>query len=282
VVRLPVADIPENLKQDLSMSHVDSFLSVLTLALLHILSSRLPFIHSVHHSNWLSFSGGVAVAYVFESLLPKLGEWQGLILGQGQIKSAVPNLCKDLGIVEYCEGMPKFINYEIFLLALAGVVSFLWVDWVLQSRKGKKNEPGAPSDLFNLHIGIFATYNVLVGYITVHNILPGRFVQALLVMALALHFLGLNHTLWIHYRDRFDNVGRWIFAASLFVGWVLGVMTEFAETIYIGMYSFLAGAIIVSVFNDELPNRHEGQFWPFLSGVLIYTYLMMNIYSSIK
>jgi len=116
----------------------------------------------------------------------------------------------------------------------------------------------------------------------VHSILPGSFVQVLLVIAIGLHFLGINHTLWIHYRDRFDSFGRWIFAASLFYGWVLGVLNEFAQTIYIGMYSFLAGAIIVSVFNDELPNRHEAQFWPFFLGVVIYTFLMMNIYSYVK
>jgi hypothetical protein len=104
----------------------------------------------------------------------------------------------------------------------------------------------------------------------------------LLVIALGLHFLGINHTLWIHYRERFDDLGRWVFAASLLFGWWLGVLTDFAETVYIGMYSFLAGAIMVSVFNDELPRRHEGQFWPFLAGVFVYTYLMMSIYSSIK
>jgi hypothetical protein len=265
------------------MPYASSFLAVLTLALLHILCGRLPLIHSVRHSNWLSFSGGVAVAYVFESLLPKLGEWQGMILGQRQTKSVVPKLCEDLGIIEYCGGLPKFINYEIFLLALAGVVFFLWVDWVGQIRTEKTGEAGqGHSDLFGLHIGVFAAYNVLIGYITVHSILPGSFVQVLLVIAIGLHFLGINHTLWIHYRDRFDNFGRWIFAASLIYGWVLGVLNEFAQTIYIGMYSFLAGAIIVSVFNDELPNRHEAQFWPFFLGVVIYTLLMMSIYSSVK
>ena len=153
------------------MSSVDSCLAVLILALWHILCGRLPLIHSVHHSNWLSFSGGVAVAYVFESLLPKLGEWQGLISGQGQMKAAVPKFLEGLGLVEYCGGMSKFINYEIFLLALTGVVAFLWIDWVVQSRK--ESEPDTGSNLFNLHIGIFAAYNVLMGYITVHNILPG-------------------------------------------------------------------------------------------------------------
>ncbi len=264
------------------MSYLDSFLAVTILAGWHVLCGRLPLIHRVGHSNWLSFSGGVAVAYVFESLLPKLGEWQGLITKPEKAKAAVPKACQDLGLLEYCGDLSKFINYEIFLLALAGVVFFLWVDWVVQARQEKLGEAGAAGDLFGLHIGIFAAYNMLIGYITAHNILPGRFVQVLLVIALALHFLGVNHTLWIHYRERFDGVGRWVFAAALWFGWVLGVMTEFAEAIYIGMYSFLAGAIIVNVFNDELPNRHEGQFWPFLSGVLIYSYFMMHIYSYTK
>jgi hypothetical protein len=83
------------------MSHVDSFLAVLILALWHILCGRLPLIHSVHHSNRLSFSGGVAVAYVFETLLPKLGEWQELISGQRQMKATVPKFFEDLGLVEY-------------------------------------------------------------------------------------------------------------------------------------------------------------------------------------
>jgi hypothetical protein len=267
------------------MSQIDSFLAVVTLALWHVLCGRLPLIHGVRHSNWLSFSGGVAVAYVFESLLPKLGEWQGLMAEQGKMTNAAPKICEDLGMVDYCGGLPKFITYEIFFLALTGLVLFLWVDWAVQARQGKAGDSGqdhSQSKLFALHLGIFAAYNVLIGYITAHNPLPGRFVQVLLVMALALHFLGINHTLWIHYRERFDNLGRWVFAAALFVGWILGVLTDFAETIYIGMYSFLAGAIIVNVFNDELPNRHEGQFWPFFMGVLLYTYLMMNFYSLIK
>jgi hypothetical protein len=260
--------------------YLDSFLAVLILALWHIFCGRLPLIHSVRHSNWLSFSGGIAVAYVFESLLPKLGEWQGMMSGQSDLKSVVPKLFEDLGLVESYGEISKFINYEIFLLALSGVVFFLWVDWVVQYKK--TSEPEAPGDLFGLHIGVIAAYNVLIGYITAHNVLPGRLVQVLLVIALALHFLGINHNLWLHYRERFDNLGRWIFSASIFLGWLLGVMTEFAQAVYIGMYSFLAGAIIVTVFNDELPNRHEAQFWPFLAGVIIYTYLMMNIYSYIK
>jgi zinc transporter ZupT len=265
------------------MPQVDSFLAVLALAVLHILCGEWRLIHSVHHSNWLSFSGGVAVAYVFESLLPKLGEWQALVAGQSQKTIAVPKFLEDYGVIAWYGGLTKFLHYEIFLLALTGVVFFFWVDWLIHARMGKNHEPGAPhqapAGLFWLHTGLFGLYNALIGYVTAHNHLPGRYTLLLLTLALGLHFLGMNHTLWLHYRDRFDDRGRWIFAVSLFAGWALGVMTEFAQAIYIGMYSFLAGAIIVSVFNDELPNRHEAKFWPFFLGVLIYTTLFMSIYA---
>ena len=58
------------LQEVCSLFYLDSFLAVLVLAFWHIFSGRLPLIHSLHHSNWLSFSGGVTVAYVFESFLP--------------------------------------------------------------------------------------------------------------------------------------------------------------------------------------------------------------------
>jgi hypothetical protein len=56
------------------VTYVDSFLAVLALGVLHILCGWFRIIHTDRHSNWLSFAGGVAVAYVFMGLLPKLSE----------------------------------------------------------------------------------------------------------------------------------------------------------------------------------------------------------------
>lgn len=267
------------------MLYVDSFLAVVALAALHILCGRFRIIHTDRHSNWLSFAGGVAVTYVFLVLLPKLNDWQAKLVERSQEEPVVPKICEALGIVKWCGGLSKFFTYEIFLFALAGLVFFFWVDWFVHSENQPKTEKGkgqAHSGLFWLHIGVFAAYNVLIGYIAVHNDLPGRFVLVLLVIAIGLHFLGINHSLWKNYRERFDRSGRWIFAASLFTGWLLGVLTEFAQMIYIGMHSFVAGAIIVNVFNEELPNRHEARFWPFFLGVIGYIVLLMSIYAVLK
>jgi hypothetical protein len=248
------------------MLYVDSFLVVLALAALHIWCGRLRIIHTDRHSSWLSFAGGVAVTYVFLGLLPKLSDWQAKLIERSQAEPVVPRICEALGIIKWCGGLSKFLTYEIFLCALAGLVLFLWVDWLVHyenqpSTEGVSSPP--PSSLFWLHIGVFAAYNALIGYIFVHNNLPGRLLSLLAVIAVGLHFLGINHSLWKDYRERFDGIGRWIFIASLFAGWLLGVLTEFAQAVYIGMHSFLAGAIMVNVFNEELPNRYEAQFWLF-------------------
>lgn len=267
------------------VTYVDSLLAVLALAVLHILCGRFQIIHTDRHSNWLSFAGGVAVAYVFMGLLPKLSDWQGKLVKQSQVEPVVPRICEVLGIVKWCGGLGKFITYEIFLCALAGLVFFFWVDWYVhpENRPGQEEGSGQPhAGLFGLHVGIFAAYNLLIGYILVHHNLPGKLVLVLLVIAIGLHFLGINHSLWLSYREKFDHFGRWIFSASLFTGWLLGVLTKFAQTIYIGMHSFLAGAIMVNVFNEELPKRHEARFWPFLLGVIIYTLILMSVYAVIK
>ena len=61
-----------------------------------------------------------------------------MMSGQSDLKSVVPKLFEDLGLVEHYGEISKFINYEIFLLALSGVVCFLWVDWGGAGQENKR------------------------------------------------------------------------------------------------------------------------------------------------
>ncbi len=265
------------------MPHLESLLAVLALAAVHILCGRWRIICTEHHSRWLSFASGVAVAYVFVGLLPKMSKWQATIIAQSKVEFAVPKICEVLGIIEWCGGLKNFLNYELFLCALAGLVLFCGIDRAMHlSRKytSGEGEPDlAPAGLFWFSIGVFAAYNTLIGYISVHSDLPGRFVLLLLVIAIGLHFLGINHGLWKNFRERFVGPGRWILAASILAGWLLGILTDFAQMVYIGMYSLLAGGIIMNVLNEELSDRHEAPFWPFFLGVTGNTLLMLSIYA---
>ena len=101
------------------MPLVDSMLAVLALAALHIFCVRLRVIRQEEHSPWLSFAGGVAVAYVFMVLLPKLSDWQMMVaqVQRGSLAAA------SLGPQEM-ESIKKFLIYEVFVSALAGLVVF--------------------------------------------------------------------------------------------------------------------------------------------------------------
>lgn len=180
------------------------------------------------------------------------------------------------------ESLKKFIIYEVFTSALAGLVVFYGLErtvyWFKARQKPELRARIRSTGLFGVHISIFAAYNILIGYMVVHGEIPGRLVLILGVVALGLHFLGINHELWRNYQEKFDRYGRWILAAALLLGWLVGVLTDFDKQIYIGMYSFVAGAIIMNVFNEELPSGSLARFWPFFLGVTGYSLLWLSIY----
>jgi hypothetical protein len=268
------------------MHLVDSILALLALASLHVLCGRLRIIHQEEHSPWLSFAGGIAVAYVFMVLLPKLSDWQSLFVAQMPKDALVSGLPNTQTLVAKSGGLKRFVIYEVFASALAGLVVFYGLErgvhWSLDCQKGTTRSGFHPSGLFWVHISVFAAYNLLIGYMVVHSIIPGRFVLVLGVIGIGLHFLGINHGLWKNYQERFDRYGRWILAAALLAGWVLGVLTAFGKQVYIGLYSFLAGGIIMNVFNEELPSGPQARFWPFFFGVTGYSLLWLTIYTFFK
>jgi len=262
------------------MHLLDSIVAVLALAALHIYCGKLGIIRQDDHSPWLSFAGGVAIAYVFMVLLPKLSDWQALV-AQVQGQNPVSGSLGTQG-----ESLKKFLIYEVFASALAGLVVFYGLEravyWFKARQQQELRARVRATGLFGVHISVFAAYNILIGYMVVHSEIPGRLILILGVVAFGLHFLGINHELWRNYQEKFDCYGRWILAAALLVGWSVGVLTDFDQQVYIGMYSFVAGAIIMNVFNDELPSGSQARFWPFFVGVTGYSLLWLGIYRFVK
>ena len=137
------------------MPSVDSMLAVLILAALHVYCVRLKVIRQEEHSPWLSFAGGVAVAYVFVVLLPKLSDWQ-VTVAQMQRDSL---LATPLGPQEM-ESVKKFLIYEVFLSALAGLVVFYGlgraVYWLRQRQRKENRATVLAIGLLWLNLAVFA------------------------------------------------------------------------------------------------------------------------------
>lgn len=224
------------------MEHLASGLAAAAFALVHLLGARLDFLRSLPRSIWLSAAGGVSVAYVFVHILPDLAEHQR------EVEHA---------------GILAQIENHVWLLALVGLAAFYGLDRL--ARRRKRDEA-----VFWIHLGSFALYNLLIGYLLV-----GREGGLLFyAVAMGLHFLVNDQGLREHHGREYAR-SRWLLAAAPVAGWVLAVVTDLPDLAVTALFAFLAGGIILNVLKEELPEDRESRFWAFAAGIAGYAALLL-------
>jgi zinc transporter ZupT len=238
-----------------------TFVAVAVFVLVHLFVGRLQFLEGVPRSRWLSLAGGVAVAYVFLHILPELSSHQ-LTLETHAATSRI-----------------AFLEAEIYLVALAGLSSFYGLERYVRGSRAEVRACGQADEperrVFWLHIGSFAIYNALIGYLLVHREQPGVWSLVFYTVAMALHFVTNDYGLRHDYKQAYDREARWIIAAAVVVGWLLGLFVEVSEIGLALLFAFLAGGVILNVLKEELPEERKSRFLPFLSGVVSYAALLM-------
>lgn len=227
-----------------------------SLALAHILAARLPAVADRHRRRWLSFAGGVAVAYVFIYILPELVEYQRII------RDSAP---------------PFFAGRHIFLVALLGMCIYYGVERLaitFRTARASEDEGRVNQRIFWVHIGSFAVYNALVGYLLVREFQETT-ARAIFAVAIGMHFLVNDYALEQHHLDDYRRRGRWILSAAVLAGWALAASYQMPEPVIAVLFAFLAGGIVVNVMKEELPEERQGRFVAFLVGAAIYTALLL-------
>lgn len=106
VLIVSVAWTPDTWK--LGSMQLISLLAVIGLALVHIFSTRLIVLSAIPRSKWLSFSSGMAVAFVFLALIP------GMAADQREVLNTV--------------GAAGFLTKHIYLAGLVGLLTFYGVE----------------------------------------------------------------------------------------------------------------------------------------------------------
>jgi hypothetical protein len=234
-----------------------SALIAIGLALTHLFSGKLQFA-PIPRSRWLSAAGGVSVAYVFVHILPELNRHQAVL---EQVESEV---ISDL-------------EHHVYLIALLGLTVFYGLERIAklsrQRRKGDTTSPG----VFWLHIASFSIYNGLIGYLLLHREQPGIISLLLFSGAMALHFVVNDSGLRQHHKHIYDRIGRFLLAAAIIVGWVLGSTTEIGLAAIAVLFAFLAGGVILNVLKEELPEERASRFWAFALGAGIYTAILLAL-----
>jgi hypothetical protein len=242
--------------------YVATFTAALLLAAVHILAGKLRFLNVIPRSAWLSAAGGASVAYVFIHVLPDLVEQQRQYVGA--IRTHLP-----------------YLERHVYLLALAGLVTFYGIERMVKLDR-QKNREAAGMDItspgiFWLHTTFFAAYNFLIGYLLLHREQPGPISLFLFWLAMSLHFVVNDYGLREDDKEQYQRVGRWLLGAVVVMGWAVGALTALHPAMTVILFSFLAGAVILNVLKEELPESRRSRFWTFFAGAAAYALLALLI-----
>lgn len=230
-------------------------IAAISLAILHVAGGRLRFITYLPRSRWLSFAGGVSVAYVFLHLLPEIAEAEEALEGAGEA----------IGL----EGQVPY------LIALIGMALFYGVE--IQARKARKDQAGNGRSVFWFSIGTYSAYNGLVGYLLHERIEEGLTTLVVFTVAMGLHFLMNDFALREHHRDLYSSVGRWLLVGAIFAGAVMGWVAELSDAARGSVVAFVGGGVILNVLKEEIPEDRESSFTSFALGAGLYGLLLLAL-----
>lgn len=232
---------------------------VAVLVLVHLFAGRLRFLDITPRSRWLSFAGGISVAYVFVHVFPELQEAQH-------------HFSESLG--------ETWFDHHVYVVAMLGLIVFYGLELFVQ-REGpdRDDRESARRDaaVFRLHLAMFVLYNALIGYLLVHRVEQDVRGLLLFAFAYALHFIVNDHGLSSHHRTRYRRIGRWLLSAAVLAGWLAGLVLEVSEGTVHVLFALLAGATILNVLKEELPEDRQSRFLPFVGGAFGYAALMLAL-----
>jgi hypothetical protein len=232
--------------------------AILLLACVFAFGKYLRISPSRHARQWLSAASGASVAYVFVRALPEMSEAQN-VFTRVTLDRELP-----------------FPELHVYTAALIGFLFFYGLENMISrsgAPRGAEQEPAARLT-YRLQLGGFAAYGGLVGYLMVHQ----RSLPTLLyLIAMALHFLGVERSFERDYGPIYDRSGRWLLAAAILAGGSAGIFTSMSEELLATLLGLNCGGVIINSMIMELPTEKEGRFWPFCLGAIAYSLLLLLI-----
>lgn len=233
------------------------FMLILSIASTHLLVSRLHFQSETKAYRFLSFTSGVAVAYVFLHLFPDIADARDKYSTAG--------------------GAQGIIAEQLFLVSLVGLIVYYGIDRVSDMIGTSLDQQSPRSGTINIliHAAGYGFYNFMIGYLVVNLPRPGIVPVLLICIVLALHFLGLGHHFRHTHQELYDRWLRWLFVACLLSGWAAGEVLGLSTFFKAVAFAFLAGAMIINTIKEELPDSKQARYAPFLAGVALFFAVML-------
>ncbi|OIJ08851.1 hypothetical protein BKP35_17345 [Anaerobacillus arseniciselenatis] len=226
---------------------IDAFVIGIFFVTIHLLANELIPADRIKRLRWLSFSGGLAVSYVFVYVLPSLHR------EQHQLKDYASTFT---------------MESELYFIGLLGLLLFYGIENSVSYAQAKGF--AEYHAFFWLQVGFFAFYNMLIAYTVMASEIKG--VQAVFYgAAIGLHFIAVAHDLWRKDPDRYRKVGRYVLASGIFVGWGIGTSLQLSSVMQSLIFAFISGAMILNVLKNELPKERDAHFPTFAFAIISYT-----------
>jgi hypothetical protein len=234
-----------------------AFAATLVLVSFHYVSpwlaNRLP----DQGTAFVSFSGGVAVAYVFLHMLPNLVEYN-----------------KPIGAFLLSnQWLTPFTELLIYIVALCGFLIYYGLD-VLAERYQLAGY--GYKLVYGLHLAMFCIYNFLITYTMALRALSSITATLLFTFAMALHFVLTDRKFCRAYPNAFDHKGRFILICALLMGWLCSVIFDPVNVLVAAfMVAFLAGSVLLNVFREELPATGLLSYCWFVFGTVLIAVILL-------
>ncbi len=186
-----------------------------------------------------SIGGGLAITYVFLVLLPEL----------------------DMGHDTF--------GRKIYLVVLLSFIVFYGLHKLRVRAELQEKE-------YRIALVYSVIYNWLLIYGMPESIFDSSLHLVLVTIAIGLHLLHTDITLIELDSTTYRKSGKWILALSLIGGLftrvLVGEVSEVTEDV---VTALLAGAVIYSVFNEELPDVEARNLRWFVLGIVIYSVIVV-------
>lgn len=217
--------------------------SLCVLAAIHLFANRPKVLGWVWRGSFLSFASGVSLSYVFIDLLPALAK------GEPVLKRTFDPII-------------PYLELHTYLIALSGIFFYYGVQTHLSSQKHQW-----------LPISGYLLFNFFIGASLSDSTNPEIQPLTLFTIAIGLHYFIRDHL--AHIAQKKILLASLIFI--LFAGYLIGYLTKIPDAAASIGISFIAGGILLNVFQYELPKQEKsGYFW-FVCGALLYTTILLSL-----
>ncbi len=208
---------------------------------------------------WVSAAAGISVAYVFVDVLPELA-------------------AQSEAVRKVADESAWFIEQRVYFLALLSFVVMYGIEHIVLSRRRRRDSSGEVEErdaVYWLHLAGFAAYSLLIGYLLTERAERGVLSLTLYALAMAVHFVVVNHALVEEHGAVYRRHGHRVLALAVLAGWGLGNVGEIGEIAFARLFALLAGGVVITSLKAELPDEREGRFWPFCGAAMLFALVLI-------